>query len=96
MANRGNPFTSAEDWRSLVIDHSAPILPTQVWDRHWSLHGRKFIPLIQVTECSLDDHHPAMIPGMDNGSSAHLSRFSPDKTRRLRRGLGTHAIGLEI
>ena len=53
MQDRGNIFTSDEDWRKLVLSHSNTIIPPGVWENRLNCQGFAFIPLIRTTECPL-------------------------------------------
>jgi hypothetical protein len=54
MADRGEPFPDHAAWEKLVLDHSAPLFPAQVWNRRWLVHGVPFIPLIVSMEQAVD------------------------------------------
>ena len=47
MSDRGNPLRSAAEWRELVLTHSQPLFPGEVWNRNWLVNGKAFIPVIQ-------------------------------------------------
>jgi hypothetical protein len=53
MHDQGQPFANHESWEALVKAHSAPLFPSIVWNRCWSLNGVSFIPLIKSVEQSL-------------------------------------------
>jgi len=50
MNDKGLPFSNHEAWDQLVMSHSEPLFPDKVWNQHWTLHGRPFIPLIKSIE----------------------------------------------
>jgi hypothetical protein len=53
MADLGTPFANHADWERLVVAHSEPLLPSQVWGRRWESKGHPFVPLIKSVECQL-------------------------------------------
>jgi len=54
MSDRGVLFSSYEPWAQLVMSHSGPLFPDQVWNQRWTLHGQAFIPLIKSIELPLN------------------------------------------
>jgi hypothetical protein len=48
------PFVRKEDWDEMVLAHSRPLFPREVWNREWTVHGQSFIPLIRVCDQPLD------------------------------------------
>ena len=59
MADLGQPFVEPSDWERLVISHSRPLFPPEVWGRSWIVNGQLFIPLIRSIEQPLDLEVPA-------------------------------------
>ncbi len=47
-------FCSDDEWRSLVLAHSAALVPPDVWNNPWKVHGQPFVPLIRSIQQSLD------------------------------------------
>jgi hypothetical protein len=47
MVDKGKPFADHSEWDQLVKAHSAPLFPPDVWNRHWTVNGQPFIPLIR-------------------------------------------------
>ena len=63
MRNPGEtPFADEAQWETLVKSHSAPLFPTDVWNRLWVLHGQAFIPLIRAIELPLEEPAAASFP----------------------------------
>lgn len=54
MADCGEPFANHGAWEDLVKAHSAPLFPSTVWNRRWSVNGAPFIPLIKSLELPFD------------------------------------------
>ena len=54
MNDRGIPFANHEMWKQLVISHSKPLFPPEIWDRQWTVNGQVFIPLVKSIEQPLD------------------------------------------
>jgi hypothetical protein len=48
------PFATSDDWAKAVMGHSGGLFPDSIWDRPWSVHGRRLIPLIQSLEIAYD------------------------------------------
>lgn len=46
MADQGLPLANAESWTSLVLSHSKPLFPDDIWNHSWMISGQPFIPLI--------------------------------------------------
>lgn len=42
-----------EDWTSLVMQHSEPLFPNEIWNRKWWVDGTPFVPLIRTLEVVL-------------------------------------------
>lgn len=42
-----------DEWQQLVRAHSAGIVPSEIWERAWQLHGQKFVPLIRTLDVPL-------------------------------------------
>lgn len=59
MKDRGIPFMESETWNQLVMSHSKPLFPPEIWNRQWTASGQAFIPLVKSVEQPLD------IPSMD-------------------------------
>jgi hypothetical protein len=59
MIDRGQPFTSNEDWEQLVKAHSQSLVPPEVWGRKWTVNGQPFIPLIRGIDQPLRHEVPA-------------------------------------
>lgn len=61
--SRGNerPFDSSDQWRQAVLAHSSPILPPEVWNCRWTLHGRTFVPLIRSAEIPFDKRNDCKV-----------------------------------
>lgn len=53
MADRGEPFPDHAAWEKLVFDHSAPLFPSEVWNRRWLVNGVPLVPLIISIEQAL-------------------------------------------
>lgn len=48
MAERGrNTLFDHQDWESLVRAHGSCLVPDQIWNRLWTVHGMPFLPLIR-------------------------------------------------
>lgn len=47
MRDIGEPFANHAQWEQIVRSHSAQVVPADVWNREWVLHGQSFIPLIR-------------------------------------------------
>lgn len=48
MSRRGkSTLRDHEDWASLVRAHGGSIVPEQIWNRLWTVHGTPFLPLIR-------------------------------------------------
>lgn len=45
--NGEQPFPDHSSWERLVLSHSAPLFPPEVWNRRWALNGVPFIPIIR-------------------------------------------------
>jgi len=58
MNDRGIPFTDSETWNQLVMSHSKPLFPPEIWNRQWTVSGQAFIPLIRSVEQPLDITSP--------------------------------------
>ena len=54
MIDRGIPFDAESTWQQLVLSHSKPLFPEQVWNQKWILNGQAFVPLIKSIELPLD------------------------------------------
>ena len=54
MKDRGIPLNDQAIWTGLVISHSRPLFPSQIWNQRWTLNGQAFIPLIKTIDLSLD------------------------------------------
>ncbi len=54
MKDRGIPLNDQAIWTGLVMSHSKPLFPSQIWNRRWTLNGQAFIPLIKTIDLSLD------------------------------------------
>ena len=53
MAKDSAVIATAEEWQRLVKAHSASIVPPDIWDQPWQVHGRVFVPLIRVLDAPL-------------------------------------------
>jgi hypothetical protein len=53
MSDRGVPFHNHKSWEELVLAHSNPLFPGQVWNREWRSHVQLFVPLIRSVELPL-------------------------------------------
>jgi hypothetical protein len=53
-ANYQNPLADDGEWQRLVKSHSGPVVPKEVWNRKWIVHGQPFIPLIKTLYQPLD------------------------------------------
>lgn len=54
MSDRGVPFSNHEAWAQIVMSHSGPLFPNEVWNHRWKLNGNTFIPLIKSIELPLN------------------------------------------
>jgi len=54
MVDRGNPFPDHTAWEALVLDHSEPLFPSQVWNHRWLVNDVPFIPVIASMHQALD------------------------------------------
>ncbi|HET6384514.1 MAG TPA: hypothetical protein VFJ58_14055 [Armatimonadota bacterium] len=48
------PIKSKQEWDELVMAHSQPLFPREVWNQKWNVHEQSFIPLIRAYDQSLD------------------------------------------
>jgi hypothetical protein len=46
------------EWTRLVMEHSSPLFPAEIWNRPWDIQGQTYFPLIRSTNCPLD--HPIL------------------------------------
>lgn len=53
MRDRGQPFSTAEDWQRLVMAHSQPLLPPEIWNKPLVVGNQMLIPLIRAVELPL-------------------------------------------
>ena len=53
MSDQGNPFPDAVGWQHVLIDHSQPLFPAEVWNQPWTCAGQPVIPLIRSIEMPL-------------------------------------------
>lgn len=53
MRDQGTPFTSADEWQSLVKEHSRSLFPEKIWD-HWVPCHAGFVPCIRSLELRYD------------------------------------------
>jgi hypothetical protein len=44
------PFATPQEWEQLVMTHSEPLFPAEIWNRQWTLHGQPFIPIIRTLD----------------------------------------------
>jgi len=58
MKGKGNPFPDHAAWESLVLEHSVPLFPPQVWNRRWMVNDVPLIPLIRSMEVSYSEAIP--------------------------------------
>jgi len=54
MSDRGVPFSNHKAWDQIVMSHSGPLFPDEVWNQRWRLNGETFIPLIKTIELPLN------------------------------------------
>ena len=47
---RQRPMRDHDDWRELVLRHSAPLFSDGIWNRQWRVNGQLFIPLILTSD----------------------------------------------
>ena len=52
MNDRGVPLADNADWKQLVENHSAELMPAGVWNERWTVNGTPLIPLIRSVEIS--------------------------------------------
>jgi hypothetical protein len=52
------PITSQGDWDKMVLAHSQPLFPPEVWNNEWQVHGHSLIPLIRVCDQHLTGVQP--------------------------------------
>ena len=45
------PFASHSEWESHVESYSKPVLPTEVWNKQWTVHDRIFVP--RIMSCAI-------------------------------------------
>ena len=50
MDDMGRPFADQEEWQALVKLHGSSLVPSEVWNRKWTVNGQTFIPLIRAIE----------------------------------------------
>lgn len=54
MADQSTPLPDHALWEALVMQHSAPLFPNQIWNHRWLVRGVPLIPLIRSTVQPLD------------------------------------------
>jgi hypothetical protein len=42
------PIADKQDWEKMVVAHSRPLFPVEIWNHKWLVHEQSFIPLIRV------------------------------------------------
>lgn len=55
MRDKGKPLADADDWQSLVKNHSQALFPEAVWDQRWTCGGQPLIPLIRSIQIPLPE-----------------------------------------
>ena len=53
MHDRGIAFANNESWAQLVVSHSKPLFPPEIWNRQWTVNGQALIPLTRSVVRSL-------------------------------------------
>jgi len=48
MNDQGKPIADQADWERMVVSHSRPLFPQEVWGRRWKVNGQTFLSLIRA------------------------------------------------
>ncbi len=48
MRKQGKPFTTLEEWKRALTNHSRPLFSEIPWGKEWTVNGQHLIPLIRA------------------------------------------------
>lgn len=54
MIDRGQPFSTHQDWYDSLVGYSKGIVPSEVWEKRWDITGTPLIPLIRTVDVNVN------------------------------------------